>query len=101
MATERTWEISDIDGSNKRRVTLAQYRAELDAAKNRALAIYHTRRHFDRGTAEHFYAWLTAQVADDEQSTVEDKIHRLHRDHPDLINTHSWPEMRQLAERNY
>lgn len=31
--TERTWEISDIDGKNKRTVTLAQYRTELDAAK--------------------------------------------------------------------
>lgn len=37
---ERTWEISDIDGSNKRTVTLAQYRAELDAAKIKATAIY-------------------------------------------------------------
>lgn len=26
---KRTWEISDIDGSNKRRVTLEQFRAEL------------------------------------------------------------------------
>jgi hypothetical protein len=33
MNTERTWEISDLDGSNKRTVTLAQYRAELDARK--------------------------------------------------------------------
>ena len=40
MTTEKTWEISDIDGSNKRTVTLAQYRAELDAAKAVALAIY-------------------------------------------------------------
>ena len=31
MTTERTWEIRDIDGKNPRRVTLAQYRAELDA----------------------------------------------------------------------
>lgn len=31
--TERTWQISDLDGSNKRTVTLAQYRAEVDAAK--------------------------------------------------------------------
>jgi hypothetical protein len=38
--TERTWEISDIDGSNKRTVTLAQYRAEVDAAKKRAEAIH-------------------------------------------------------------
>lgn len=37
---ERTLEISDIDGSNKRTVTLAQYRAELDAAKIKAMAIY-------------------------------------------------------------
>lgn len=28
---ERTWKISDIDGRNPRTVTLAQYRAELDA----------------------------------------------------------------------
>ena len=38
--TEQTWEISDIDGSNKRRVTLAQYRAEVDAAKAKAEAIF-------------------------------------------------------------
>ena len=38
MSEERTWEISDIDGSNKRTVTLAQYRAELDAAKAKAMA---------------------------------------------------------------
>lgn len=39
MGTERTWEISDIDGSNKRTVTLAQYRAEIDAAKVKATAV--------------------------------------------------------------
>ena len=33
MATERTWQISDIDGKNRRTVTLAQYRAEIEAAK--------------------------------------------------------------------
>lgn len=33
VMTERTWEIGDIDGSNKRTVTPAQYRAELDARK--------------------------------------------------------------------
>jgi hypothetical protein len=40
MNTERTWEISDIDGRNKRTVTLAQYRAEVDAAKAKARANY-------------------------------------------------------------
>lgn len=34
--TVRTWEITDSDGSNRRTVTLAQYRAELEAAKQRA-----------------------------------------------------------------
>jgi hypothetical protein len=37
---EREWQIADLDGSNIRTVTLAQYRAELDAAKARALAIH-------------------------------------------------------------
>lgn len=36
---ERTWEISDIDGKNKRTVTLAQYRSELDAAKARVAPV--------------------------------------------------------------
>jgi hypothetical protein len=35
--TERTWEIT---GSNRRTVTLAQYRAEINAAKIKALAIF-------------------------------------------------------------
>ena len=39
MATERTWEISDIDGKNKRTVTLAQFRAEIDVRKALALPI--------------------------------------------------------------
>ncbi len=37
---ERTWEISDIDGSNKRTVTLAQYLAEVAAASKKAQAIH-------------------------------------------------------------
>lgn len=37
--TERTWEIADIDGSNRRCVTLAQFRAELDARKAAAAPI--------------------------------------------------------------
>ena len=36
----RKWEISDLDGSNKRTVTLKQFRAELDAAKKRAMEIF-------------------------------------------------------------
>ena len=36
----RKWEISDLDGSNKRTFTLKQFRAELDAAKKRAMEIF-------------------------------------------------------------
>jgi len=53
----------------------------------------------DRETAEHFYAWLERSVAPDEQHTVEEDIHALLREYPDLPATKSWPEMRALAER--
>lgn len=36
----KTWIITDLDGSNRRRVTLAQYRVEVEAAKRRAEAIH-------------------------------------------------------------
>jgi hypothetical protein len=47
MTAERTWEISDIDGKNKRRVTLAQFRAELDARKALAAPIMDAFRRSD------------------------------------------------------
>lgn len=53
----------------------------------------------DRATAEHFYAWLEAKVHPSEQHDVEQAIHALLADHPTLTETHSWPEMRRLAER--
>jgi len=40
LTTERTWEITDSDGSNKRTVTLAQYRAEIEAASKRAMEVF-------------------------------------------------------------
>ena len=52
----------------------------------------------DRVTAEHFYAWLAQYVHESEQSDVEDSIHALLRDDPSYLKTHSWPEMRILAE---
>jgi hypothetical protein len=51
MATERTWEISDLDGKHKRRVTLAQYRAELDARKAMAAPIMTAVRRGDLNAA--------------------------------------------------
>lgn len=55
----------------------------------------------NRETAEHFYAWLERAVHISEQHSVEQAIHRLLRDYPELVETHSWPQMRELAERNY
>jgi TorA maturation chaperone TorD len=55
----------------------------------------------DRDTAEHFYRWLEKYVADCEQHTVEQQIHALLADYPELVTTHGWSEMRSLAERNY
>lgn len=55
----------------------------------------------DYQQAEHFLAWLERAVPASEQHTVEQQIHALLHDHPDLIETRSWPEMRTLAERNY
>ncbi len=52
----------------------------------------------DRATAEHFYRWLSKHVAEDEQHAVEQAIYDLLRVHPDLTTTHSWPEMRRMAE---
>lgn len=51
----------------------------------------------DRETAEHFYAWLERSVHECEQHEVEQGIHNLLRDDPELLSDHSWPELRQLA----
>ena len=49
-------------------------------------------------TAEHFYTWLERDVFEDERHDVEQGIHALLRDFPEIIDTHSWPEMRRMAE---
>ena len=57
-------------------------------------------RVMDYQTAEHFYAWLERSVPADEQDEVENAIHRLLRSPgcEGLLRTHTWPEMRRLAE---
>jgi hypothetical protein len=51
----------------------------------------------DPWESEHFYRWLTNHVAMDEQHGVEQAMHRLLTDHPVLLKTHSWQEMRKLC----
>ena len=51
----------------------------------------------DRETAEHFYEWMNFFVHESHRHEVEQAIHALLREHPDLIKTRSWPEMRNLA----
>ena len=54
----------------------------------------------DRSTAEHFYTWLESAVHIEEQHDVEQKIHTLLREYPELPNEgKSWPEMRDMADR--
>jgi RecB family endonuclease NucS len=49
--------------------------------------------------AEHFYAWLEKTVSPCEQHEVEEQIHALLRENPDLIEKgYSWLEMRKMAE---
>lgn len=52
----------------------------------------------DRGTAEHFYAWLERVIPVDLQHDVEQGVHAVLRDHPDLLETHSWLEIARLAD---
>ena len=51
----------------------------------------------DRETAEHFYRWLDHYISKDEQHEVEQAIHALLKDDPELLNDHGWPELREMA----
>ena len=51
----------------------------------------------DRQTAEHFYDWMDRDVRIEDQHEVEQRIHALLRNHPDLLQTHTWPEMQSLS----
>ena len=53
----------------------------------------------DKFTQEHFQAWLNNTVPESSRSEVEQCIIALLRLKPELIETHSWPEMRDIADR--
>lgn len=58
---KRTWKIADIDGSNRREVTLAQFRAELDARKAAAAPIMDAWRSGDLNGVAKAQAAMTEQ----------------------------------------
>ena len=49
-------------------------------------------------TNEHFEAWLLKSVRETERADVREEINFTLREYPDLVETHSWPEIRSLAE---
>lgn len=55
----------------------------------------------DDFSKKHLEAWLQATVHWTEIETVRKKILALLEQYPELLETHSWPEMRELAERNF
>lgn len=54
-------------------------------------------RILDAFTAKHFETWIDRVIYEDERERVRGQILRLLEDQPDLLETHSWPELRNLA----
>ena len=57
------------------------------------------KRVMDYETAEHFYTWLESNIRPEDQNEVEEKIHALLGEYPELVLTRTWPEMVSLAAR--
>jgi hypothetical protein len=69
---ERTWKIADIDGSNERTVTLAQYRAEIEAAKKLAMETFRVRRPRRRSPSQ---PWRDVPHSDAYEPCPEEELH--------------------------
>lgn len=52
----------------------------------------------DTWTADHFTSWLDHACIEEDQPDMEEKIARLLNADPQLIENHSWPELRMMAE---
>lgn len=52
----------------------------------------------DRHAKDHMEAWLKRFVEEDERDAVRAQILALITDEPALIETHTWDEIRNLAE---
>lgn len=55
----------------------------------------------DKFTQSHLCHWAEQTIPAHLQFGVIQSIQNLVHDHPNLVETHTWPEMRDLAERNY
>ena len=55
----------------------------------------------DFETEYHFRAWLDANVRVKDRYPTEQRIRFLLHNYPEMILTHSWPEIRDLADRKY
>lgn len=53
----------------------------------------------DTYTEKHFTAWLNNTILSDERDTLENQIRCFVAEYPDMVESHSWPEIRTLAER--
>ena len=51
----------------------------------------------DDQTIRHFTAWANRSVRPEEHTCVFDKIMTLLRDDPELLDNHTWTELRDLA----
>jgi len=49
---------------------------------------------------EHLENWLEINVVEEERESLRNKILQFVEEYPDLINDHSWTEIRNLIERN-
>src|SRR3990172_1862240 len=54
----------------------------------------------DFETEHHFRAWLDANVRVEDRYPTEQKIRFLLHNYPEMILTHSWPEIRDIADRD-
>lgn len=51
----------------------------------------------DDQTIQHFMTWANRSVRPEEHTYVFDKIMTLLRDDPELLDNHTWTELRDLA----
>jgi hypothetical protein len=68
------------------------------AEYQRGYNAFYDRRGMDDFTWNHFQSWLDDHVYADERDETERGILHMIGDYPELLQTHSWPEIRRMAE---